>query len=108
MIASVSPDFLKVFRAQPILGRDFNASDAKKGAGPTALVSYGYWSQYLGSPQDLSQSHLKIGNAVYSVIGVLPAGFRFPANVDLWMAADLEGENPSRTSHNYNAAGRLR
>src|SRR6202521_4556878 len=106
-VAAVSPDFLKVFGIQPILGRDFNASDAKKGAGPTVLVSYGYWRQYLGSPRDLSQSHLKIDSAVFSVIGVLPAGFRFPADVDLWLPADLEGENRSRTSHKHNAVGRL-
>ena len=107
-VASVSPDFLKVFGVQPLLGRDFSASDVKKGAGPTVLVSYGYWSQRLGSPVDLSQSHLKIDGAVYSVIGVLPAGFRFPEDVDLWLPADLDGENPSRTSHNYKAVGRLR
>jgi putative ABC transport system permease protein len=107
-VAGVSPDFLKVFGIQPILGRDFSANDAKKGAGPTVLVSFGYWNEYLGSPRDLSQSHLKIDGAVYSVIGVLPAGFRFPADVDLWLPADLDGENPSRTSHNYYAVGRLR
>src|SRR6202158_2045225 len=107
-IAGVSPDFLKVFGVQPTLGRDFSASDAKKGAGPTVLVSYGYWRQYLGSSPDLSQSHLKIDGAVFSVIGVLPAGFHFPPDVDLWLPADLDGENPSRTSHNYNAVGRLR
>jgi putative ABC transport system permease protein len=107
-VAAVSPDFLKVFAVQPILGRDFSASDAKKGAGPTVLVGYGYWRQHLGSPSDLSQSHLKIDGAIYSVIGVLPAGFRFPADVDLWLPADLDGENPNRTSHNYKAVGRLR
>jgi predicted permease len=107
-VASVSPDFCKVFGIQPILGRDFSASDAKKGAGPTVLVSYGYWKQYLGSARDLSQSHPKIDGAVFSVIGVLPAGFHFPADVDLWLPADLEGENASRTSHNYSAVGRLR
>ena len=41
-VASVSPDFLKVFATQPVLGRDFSATDAKKGAAPTVLVSYGY------------------------------------------------------------------
>lgn len=107
-VANVSPGFLKVFGVQPILGRDFTAGDARKGAGPTVLVSYGYWRQDLGSPQDLSQPHLKIDGAVYSVIGVLPPGFRFPADVDLWLPADLAGENPSRTSHNYSAVGRLR
>src|SRR5277367_546830 len=74
-IAAVSPEFLKVFGIQPILGRDFSASDAKKGAGRTVLVGFGYWRQHLGSQQDLSQAYLKIDGAVYSVIGILPAGF---------------------------------
>ncbi|HEY3384546.1 MAG TPA: ABC transporter permease [Vicinamibacterales bacterium] len=107
-VARVSPGFLEVFGVQPILGRGFNASDGRQGASPTVLVSHEYWRQLLGSPRDLSRSRLKIDSAVYSVIGVLPAGFRFPADVELWLPADLEGENPSRTSHNYNAVGRLR
>jgi putative ABC transport system permease protein len=107
-VAAVTPEFLTVFDARPILGRDFTESDDKKGAAPVALVSYGYWKQYLGSAQDFSQSHLKINNAVYSVIGVLPSGFRFPNDVDVWLAADIEGENPSRTSHNYYGVGRLK
>ena len=108
IVAGVTPGFLKVFRVQPVLGRDFNADDNKKGAVPVVLASYGYWKQYLGSPLDLSQSHLRIGNAVYSVIGVVPADFQFPPDVALWLPADLEGENTSRTSHNYLAVGRLR
>jgi putative ABC transport system permease protein len=107
-IASVTPEFLNVFRVEAIIGRDFMASDDKKGAMPVALVSYGYWKQYLNSAQDLAQAHLKINNAVYSVIGVLPAGFRFPNDVEVWLPADLEGENLSRTSHNYSAVGRLK
>ena len=107
-VATVTPEFLPVFGVEPIVGRDFTASDDKKGAAPVALVSYGYWRQYLGSAQDLSQSHLKINNAVYSVIGVLPSGFRFPNDVDVWLAADIDGENLSRTSHNYSGVGRLK
>jgi hypothetical protein len=60
VVASVSPDFFKVFRVQPIIGRDFGAADASKRAAPVALISYGYWKQYLGSSLDLSQLHLKI------------------------------------------------
>src|SRR5712664_3602615 len=104
----VSPDFLKVFGVQPILGRDFSAADSKKGAALVVLASYGYWRQYLASSPDLSQSHLKIRGAVYSVIGVLPDGFQFPPDVSLWLPADVSGENQSRTAHNYLAVGRLR
>ena len=108
VVTSVSPDFLRVFRVQPTMGRDFTAADMKKGAAPVALVSYGYWKQYLGSASDLSQLHLKIDNALYSVIGILPDGFQFPSDAAIWVSADLAGENPSRTSHNYNAIARLR
>jgi putative ABC transport system permease protein len=108
LAASVSSDFFTVFRVQPVLGRSLNAADAKKGAAPVILLSHQYWRQHLGSPLDLSQAHLKIDHQLFSVIGVLPDGFQFPANVDLWLPADLEGENPSRTSHNYGGVGRLR
>ena len=108
MVAGVTPDFFKVLGVQPTMGRDFSATDNKKGAAPVVLVSYGYWRQFLGSPTDLSRSHLKIDNAAYSVIGVLPAGFQFPSDAALWLPADLGGENQSRTSHNYRALGRLR
>ena len=108
MVAAVTPQFFKVFRVQPVLGREFSPEDAKKGAAPVALVSCGYWKQQLGAPADLSQSHLKIDNAIYSVIGVLPDGFEFPTEAGVWVAADLDGENPSRSSHNYSAVGRLR
>jgi putative ABC transport system permease protein len=108
MVAGVSPGFLTVFGVQPFLGRGFSADDARKGASPTALVSYGYWKQYLGSPRDLSETHLKVDGRIFSVIGVLPDGFRFPTDAELWLPADLDGENSSRTSHNYSAVGRLR
>ena len=107
-VVAVTPGFLAVFGVEPIAGRDFAASDDKKGAAAVALVSYGYWKQYLGAEQTLSRSHLKIDNQVYSVIGVLPPGFRFPNDSDVWVAAGLHGENQSRTSHNYNGVGRLK
>jgi putative ABC transport system permease protein len=108
IVAHVSPGFCAVFRVQPIVGRDLNTTDATKGAAPVALISYGYWKQYLASSSDLSQLRLKIDNVDFSLIGVMPPGFQFPQGTDLWIAADREGENPSRSSHNYDAVGRLR
>lgn len=108
VVGNVTPQFLKVFRVQPIMGRDFTAADNAKGAAPVALVRYGYWKQYLGSSLDFSQLHLKIDNAIYSVIGVLPDTFQFPQDAAIWIPADRDGENPSRTSHNYDGVARLR
>jgi len=108
MVASVSSDFFNVFRIQPTLGRSLSAADTKKGAAPVVLVSHAYWKQHLGSFPDLGQLHLKIDNEIHSVIGVLPEGFQFPSDVDIWVPADTDGENPSRTSHNYSGIARLR
>ena len=108
LVATVSPAFLNVFRVQPLLGRGFAVADSAKGAGPVALVSHGYWKEYLGAVRDLSQLHLKIDHQLFSVVGVLPDDFQFPADASLWIPADRAGENSSRTSHNYNAVARLR
>jgi predicted permease len=107
-VASVSPEFLRVFHVAPVRGRDFAPSDDQVGAARTVIVSYRYWRAYLGARDDLSQSYLKIDGTSYAVIGVLPSGFAFPANTDLWTAIDVDGENHSRTSHNASAVARLK
>jgi len=108
MVASVSPTLCRVFQVRPTIGRDFTAADAQKGANPVALVSYGYWKQYLGASSDLSRLHLRIDNTIFSVVGVLPGAFEFPAHAAVWVPANAGDDNPSRTSHNYDGVARLR
>lgn len=107
-VASVSSEFMQVLRATPIIGRDFTADDNRDGAAPTVIVSYGLWKDLLGSTSDLGRMYLKIENIQYAVIGVMPAAFQFPQNATAWIPADLQGENKSRTSHNYRAIARLK
>jgi putative ABC transport system permease protein len=108
MVAVVTRDFFKVVGVQPLIGRGLTADDTHVGAGPVVIVSHRYWTESLGSGEPLSTFHLRIDNRVYSVVGVMPPGFEFPANVDVWRPAELERENTSRTSHNYWGIGRLR
>ena len=107
-VAAVSKDFFDVLGVSPILGRRLAPGDAGAGAEPVIIVSHGYWRRSLGSSQDLARSKLRIENRVYSVVGVMPPGFQFPAGADLWLPVDLDPENASRTSHNFLAIGRLR
>src|SRR5262249_28116313 len=57
---------------------------------------------------DLSRFKLRLDGRVYDLVGVMPEGFEFPRGADLWVPAELDPENPSRTSHNFRAIGRLR
>ena len=107
-VATVTQDFFRVVDVQPFLGRGLTADDAHVGAGPVVIVSHQYWTVSLGAAEPLSALHVRIEDRVYSVVGVMPAGFSFPASVDIWLPAELDPENTSRTSHNYWAIGRLR
>src|SRR5438270_1693102 len=107
MVASVSRDFFPIMRVSPIRGRGFAPEDQRPGAGAVALVSYSYWKQYLNSTDDLSSVRLRAENRSASVIGVLPPGFRFPDDADVWMPRELAPVLPARTAHNWEAIARL-
>jgi ABC-type antimicrobial peptide transport system permease subunit len=108
MVASVSRDFFPLMRVSPIRGRGFAVEDQHVGAAPVVLVSYSYWQQYLNSAADLSTLKLRVENQSASVIGVLPPGFRFPDDADLWVPRELYPPLPARTAHNWEAVARLR
>ncbi len=106
-VTTVSRGFFDVLGVQPSLGRAFGAEDSRPGAAPTVIVSHGYWARSLGSAASLSAVRLRIQDRVHEVIGVMPAGFQFPARADVWVPAELDEENTSRTSHNFVGVGRL-
>ena len=108
MTASVSHDFFDILDVHPLLGRGFMPEDQRFGAAPVALVSYAYWKQSLNGAEDLSQRKLTIENKAVSVVGVLPPGFRFPDDSDIWVPRELWEVLPSRTAHNWSVLARLR
>jgi len=105
--ANVSHDFFHVLGVEPILGRRFDSAEQQFDAATTALISYAYW-QTLGSPLDLSSIHLRIRNKPAAVVGVLPAGFRFPDYANIWVPREISARSPSRMGHNWQVIGRLR
>ncbi len=109
-VAAVSRDFFSVMGIQPWMGRGFAPEDQRFGAAPVALVSYGYWRQYLGSASDPAAVKLRVGNQFATIIGVMPPGFRFPGpdGADVWVPRELFERLPSRTAHNWDVVGRLR
>ncbi|HKW31450.1 MAG TPA: ABC transporter permease [Candidatus Acidoferrum sp.] len=108
-IALVSQDFFKVMGVGPAQGRAFASDELRPHGTPAMIVSHGYWQQYLGSRGDFSNVRLNTGGQVYSVVGVMPQGFDFPAGVSAWLPREqLDEWSTSRTSHNGEGIGRLR
>jgi predicted permease len=108
MAAVVSKDFFAVMSIAPAAGRTFASEELQKGGPPVALVSHEFWQQWLGGNQDLSQIKIKMEGKIYSVIGVMPAGFHFPDETNIWTPREQGVWYPSRTAHNWRGIGRLR
>lgn len=106
--AYISQDFFKVLGAQPEIGRGILAEENRLGANPVAVVSYGYWRRLLGGRADLAATPLRIGSVSYTVVGVMPRGFNFPNDVEVWLPFEVDSPaSPSRTSHGMRVIARL-
>src|SRR5579864_3118420 len=107
-VAFVTRDFFTTLGVHPVAGRSFAPDDAHPGAAPVLLASARYWKEHLASTRDLSTVRLRIENRLYSLVGILPDRFEFPAKTDLWVPSELDPGTMSRTSHTSLAIGRLR
>ena len=103
--AIVDPDLLRVFAVRPVIGRGFVAETSAPGS-RSALISYAYWRSRFGGDADVVQRSVRVGGADTPIVGVLPQGFRFPGDTDVWIADTATAT--SRTRHNRFAVGRLR
>jgi putative ABC transport system permease protein len=107
-IALVSSGFFRVLGVEPFRGRAFAPDEQRLHGAPAAIVSHGYWQRYLGSTTDLSTVRLRMEEAVYPVVGVMPEGFDVPPGVAAWIPHELFPERPNRRGHNWRGLGRVR
>ena len=104
----VSADFFNILAIKPIVGRTFAADESKPGGPPVAVVSYGFWQRLLGSKTDLSGISLRVMDHSVNVVGVMPAGFAFPQNAEIWIPRELFPQQTSRSAHNWSVVARLK
>jgi len=88
--AYITEDFLRSLGIQPMLGRDFTAADNTPGAEHVAIVGYGIWQRDFGGAQDIVGRHVRINGKPATIVGVMPKGFAFPTNEELWLPLYLE------------------
>ncbi|ABF39376.1 ABC efflux pump, inner membrane subunit [Candidatus Koribacter versatilis Ellin345] len=75
---STTDNFFQVFGVNPILGRTFADGEDQPGKNDVVVLSYESWQQDFGGRQDVTGATAKIDGRPYSIIGVMPAGFRYP------------------------------
>jgi len=105
-VASVLPSFSEFTGTKPIIGRVFTSRDVADG-GRVALLSESLWRGRYGSDPQIIGKSITLDNQPYSVIGVMPVGYRLPqaeVNVsDVWLPLDLRNDSAA-----VRLVGRLR
>lgn len=108
-VARVSPEFFQVFGVNPALGRLFDNDEEKPASSGAAVVSYSYWRSHLAGHTSALGRTIRMNDKAVPIIGVLPLGFDFPDNTDIWCPTNtVVSEDIARGAQNYLAVGRLK
>src|SRR5215510_13654409 len=103
----VSANFFQVFGAKPMLGRAFLPEDELASAPRTILLSYRLWQRrFGGDPGVIGQT---LGNTGVTVVGVMPADFKYPTYAECWTPIVREaGESSVRANRYWVAVGLIK
>ena len=104
-------NFFNVFGVKPLLGRTFVAGEDQPGRDTVAVLSYEVWQTNFGGRADVLGKSVRLDGAPSTVIGVMPAGFRFPLSARNAIYKPLNPEakfRASRGSHWMRTVGLLK
>lgn len=73
----VSAEFFPILGVKPTVGRFFSEQEDQVGAAPVAVISDGLWKRKFASSPDVVGKSLNLNGALYTIVGVLPAHFRY-------------------------------
>ena len=74
-----------ILRTPAMLGRVLRADDERPGAPNVVVIGHDLWRAQFGGDPDIVGRPLLVGGAPFSIVGVMPAAFRFPTLHQLWM-----------------------
>jgi putative ABC transport system permease protein len=94
---------------QPVLGRDLTRADDEPKAAKVMLISERLWKKTFGADPNIIGRDIRLDGTPRTVVGVMPAGFRFPSQTDIWVPmASVFGMNDNRSWRADQAIARLK
>jgi putative ABC transport system permease protein len=110
--AVVSADMFRLLGIKPILGRGFSAADDKPtAAGLPVVISHQLWVSEFASDHNIVGSSITLNRELFTVTGVMPAGFQFPIQadpVDVWTTMAYYAVHMNQSIRSLYAVGRLK
>jgi predicted permease len=107
--AAITPEVLPALGVQPYIGRWFDATDPQQDL-RSVVISHGLWQSEFGGDDAIVGRPLRLDDAQYVIIGVMPPSFRFPTEeAQLWTPIIFTAaERTERVNNTLEVIGRLR
>ncbi len=112
--AHTSAHLFAVLNVAPLLGRTFQDGEDNPSREAVTVLSHGLWQRRFGGDQAIIGQTIKANSQPYTVVGVMPPGFRFPigwlnSEVELWVPLVFDsGEKHNRAATTLEVVARLR
>ena len=88
--AQVTASLFTTLDVQPLRGRTFLPEEDVRGNNQVAIVSEAFWQRRYGRDEALVGSILQLDQKNYTVVGIMPAAFRFPGEFEIWLPLALD------------------
>ncbi|MEK6323366.1 MAG: ABC transporter permease [Acidobacteriota bacterium] len=107
--ASVNASLFSVLGVQPTNGRPFLEEEDQPGRDKVVLVGDGLWRNRFGSDPALLGKTIGLSGDSYTVVGIMPAGFQFPDQAELWVPLAIDRAHlENRGNHGLEVVARLK
>ena len=110
--ANVSANFFQLLGLNAIRGRTFLAEEEAPGGEKVALLSHALWQRVFGADEGLIGRQIKLGDQLFTVVGILPPEFKFPFRLEtaeIWTTYSiLPAGMMGRGARNFQAIARLK
>src|SRR5690606_9350220 len=81
----VTPSMFVLARVAPLLGRPLLDADEDPAAPPVAVIGYDVWRRTFDGDPNVIGRTVRIGTSHRTIVGVMPEGYAFPANQEVWV-----------------------
>ena len=109
VVEQTQGNFFSLLGVQPMLGRGFAKDEEQAGRNRVAVVSYGFWQSHLAGERGVIGRTVRLNDEAYTVIGVMPPSFNFPARAQIWTPLDMSPEElGDHGSHHWYVIARLK
>jgi putative ABC transport system permease protein len=107
--AIVSISFFQVMGVGPALGRGFTPEEERPGSDRVVILSHALWQRRFGGDPGILNKTISLSGITNTVVGIMPPGFQFPENTDMWRPlAPNDGMRSARFGFFLPVVGRLK